>query len=36
MMQGHGGMGWGMGLVSVIVQRLLVPGVVALVKHLKS
>jgi hypothetical protein len=36
MMRGYGGMGWGMGLVSVIVLRLFVLGVAALVKHLKS
>jgi len=36
MMQGYGGMGWGMGLVSVLVVLLLVLGVAALMKYLKS
>ena len=36
MMQGYDGMGWGMGLVSVIVLVLLVLGVAALIKYLKS
>ncbi len=36
MMQGYGGMGWGMGLFSVIVLVLLVLGVAALIKYLKS
>ena len=35
MMQGYGGMGWSMGLVSVIVLVLLILGVAALVKYLK-
>ena len=35
-MQGYGGMGWGMGLVSVIVLVFLVLGVAALVKYLKT
>lgn len=36
MMQGYGNMGWGMGLTSVLVLVLLILGVAALVKYLKS
>ena len=36
MMQGYGGMGWGMGLFSVLVVLLLVLGVAALVKYRKA
>ena len=36
MMQGYGGMGWGMGTVSVLILVLLVLGVAALIKYLTS
>ncbi len=36
MMQGYGGMGWGMGLTGVLVLVLLVLGIAALVKYLKK
>ncbi len=36
MMQGYGGMGWGMGLVSVLALLVLILGVAALVKYLRS
>ena len=36
MMQGYGGMGWGMGLTSALVLVLLVLGIAALVKYLKK
>lgn len=36
MMQDYGQMGWGMGLVSLLVLTLLVLGVVALVKYLSK
>lgn len=36
MMQGFGGMGWGTGLVSVLILVLLVLGVAALFKYLRS
>ena len=36
MMQGYGGMGWGMGLGSTIGFVLLLLGVAALVKYLRS
>lgn len=35
-MQGMDGMGWGMGLIGVLVLILLVLGVAALVKYLMS
>jgi hypothetical protein len=36
MMQGYGGMGWGMGVVSLLVLALLLLGIAALVKYLRS
>ena len=36
MMQDYGQMGWGMGLVCLLVLTLLVLGVVALVKYLSK
>lgn len=36
MMYGLGGMGWGMGLISLLVLVLLILGVAALVKYLAS
>ncbi len=36
MMQGMAGMGWGMGLVGLLVLVLLVLGIAALVKYLAS
>ena len=36
MMEGFGGMGWGMGLGSALVVVLLVLGVVALIKYLRN
>ena len=36
MMQGYGNMGWGMGFISLLVLVLLVLGVMALLKYLRS
>ena len=36
MMQDYGQMGWGMGLVSLLVLAFLILGVVALVKYLSK
>ena len=36
MMDGFGGMGWGMGLTSLLVVVLLVLGIVALVKYIST
>lgn len=36
MMDGFGGMGWGMGLIGILVLVLVVLGIAALVKYLAS
>lgn len=36
MMQGYGGMGWGMGLFGVLVLLFLILAIAALLKYLRS